>query len=425
MKLAIRLILINVSLALVVVVFSGYLIFSEGERRWREDLDLRLKNAAVSIAAAIDQDALLKVQTPFDTANSNYEIAVKPLHEMLLSSSLNWAGVYYLDNNRFYYWIDDSYSGMGYPFFYATPEHYATYKDQQPRRIRYSDEFGTYEGYVAPLLKKNGGSTETLGLVEVVISQDAAQLLQVSTLAPIIGIILAAIAVFAVLAILGIHFSVSTRLQKLKNWALNLSYGNFEQDNITFQNRDELNELADAIREMVNYMRYIAQIADQITQGDLTGRVKPRSEQDVLGQSFARMSEQLSNLASAASQIAEGNLRVKIQPQSEVDVLGKAFLKMNENLKEMVSEISQSAASLSTASYIFMEATFKSGDSAARITAAVEQLTRNNPESSQAAKTVQQATSEMNDLIREIITSASELAEMAKALESSTVKFKL
>lgn len=424
MKLAIRLILINVSLALVVVAFSGYLIFSEGERRWREDLDLRLKNAAVSIAAAIDQDALLKVQTPFDTANSDYEIAVKPLSEMLRSSSLNWAGVYYLDNNRFYYWIDDGYSGVGYPFFYATPEHYATYKDQQPRQIFYSDEFGTYEGYVAPILKKVGNSSETVGLVEVVISQDAAQLLQVSTLAPIIGIILAAIAAFAILAILGIHFSVSSRLQRLKNWALNLSYGNFEQD-ITFRTRDELNELADAIREMVNYMRYIAQVADQITQGDLTGRVKPRSEQDVLGQSFARMSEQLSSLASAASQIAEGNLRVKIKPQSEMDVLGKAFLKMNENLREMVAEISQSAASLSAASFIFMEATFKSGDSAARITTAVEQLTQDNPEASQAAKTVQQATTEMNDLIKEIITSASELAEMAKELEASTVKFKL
>jgi methyl-accepting chemotaxis protein len=424
MKLAIRLILINVSLALVVVAFSGYLIFSEGERRWREDLDLRLKNAAISIAAAIDQDALVKVQTPFDTANSDYEIAVKPLREMLLSSSLNWAGVYYLDSNRFYYWIDDGYSGMGYPFFYATPEHYATYKDQQPRRVAYSDEFGAYQGYIAPLLKKGTNPPQILGLVEVVVSQDAAQLLQVSTLAPIIGIILAAIAAFAILAILGIHFSVSARLQKLKNWALSLSYGNFEQD-LTFSTRDELNELADAIREMLNYMRYIAQVADQITQGDLTGRVKPRSDQDVLGQSFARMSEQLSNLASAASQIAEGNLRVKIKPQSEMDVLGKAFLKMNENLREMVAEISQSAASLSTASYIFMEATFKSGDSAARITAAVEQLTQNNPEASQAAQTVQHATAEMNDLIKEIITSASELAEMAKELEASTVKFKL
>ena len=413
MKLATKLILLIVGLAVIVVGLTGYIIYSQGEQRWKEDLDNRLTNAAQAIAEAVDQEALQQIKKPQDVSSEAYQTAKKPLHDMLVSSSLDWAGIYYLENNNFYYWLDDSDSGVGYPFFYATAEHFAAYTDQQPHPVKYEDEFGSYYGFVAPILKKDSDPPQTLGLVEVVIARDSADLLQASTLARLVGIILAAILIFALVAIFSIHFTVSKPLEKLRRGALELASGNLDAD-VTIKSRDELYTLSMAFRELVNYMQSLAEAADQIRQGDLSRQIQPRSEKDILGQAFVRMADYLSRMATAASQIAEGNLMTKFHFQSEKDILGKAFFEMTENLKTMVEGIIHSTNSLLHKSSDFLDTTQKVGNSLEQISTSIQQVAQNTSQQAVAIEGIARGADEQ----KHSTTNASQTSEqMSHAIQ--------
>ena len=56
---------------------------------------------------------------------------------------------------------------------------------------------------------------------------------------------------------------------------------------------EEMGALAEAFRELIEYIQSIASAADTVSKGDLTVRLAPKSEQDVLSRSFARMVDKL------------------------------------------------------------------------------------------------------------------------------------
>jgi methyl-accepting chemotaxis protein len=71
-----------------------------------------------------------------------------------------------------------------------------------------------------------------------------------------------------------------------------ISRGDLEID-LPVRSHDELGRMAVAFGEMVAYLRGLAGVADRMARGDLSERVRPKSEQDVLGHAFDRMSGEL------------------------------------------------------------------------------------------------------------------------------------
>jgi methyl-accepting chemotaxis protein len=71
-----------------------------------------------------------------------------------------------------------------------------------------------------------------------------------------------------------------------------ISRGDLEID-LRVRSHDELGRMAGAFRRMVDYLRDLAGVADGMARGDLSRRVEPKSEQDVLGHAFDRMSGEL------------------------------------------------------------------------------------------------------------------------------------
>ncbi|MDW5595818.1 methyl-accepting chemotaxis protein [Conexibacter stalactiti] len=71
-----------------------------------------------------------------------------------------------------------------------------------------------------------------------------------------------------------------------------ISRGDLDID-VPVRSRDELGQMADAFGEMVAYLRRLAGVADQMAGGDLSERVRPASDQDVLGHAFDHMSSEL------------------------------------------------------------------------------------------------------------------------------------
>lgn len=83
------------------------------------------------------------------------------------------------------------------------------------------------------------------------------------------------------------------------------------------------------------------EFAEDITAGDLSKRLKMKSEDEIglLAGALDRMADGLEEKARLAEQIAAGNLDVDVSLASERDRLGKALIVMTDSLNEVVSQV--------------------------------------------------------------------------------------
>lgn len=115
-------------------------------------------------------------------------------------------------------------------------------------------------------------------------------------------------------------------IQEMVAGATSLSVGNIDYA-ITYQNRDEIGQLASAFRLMIDYQRQMADAARQIAQGDLSIDIEPKSADDRLGHSFRRMIENLRNLIGDVQRNAE---KVEKSSNSLLDVTQQAALAIGQ-----------------------------------------------------------------------------------------------
>jgi len=115
---------------------------------------------------------------------------------------------------------------------------------------------------------------------------EASSLRTLLLLGGLVALLLAGVAVWLVAA------RLSRPIRETAEAAVRISRGDLEID-VPVRSRDELGRMAVAFGEMVAYLRGLAGIADRMADGDLSERVRPASEQDVLGHAFDRMSGEL------------------------------------------------------------------------------------------------------------------------------------
>ncbi len=74
-----------------------------------------------------------------------------------------------------------------------------------------------------------------------------------------------------------------------------IAVGNLNQT-IESRGKDEIGQMTRSVQKMLNYLRGLAQMANSITQGDLSVKAQQKSEQDALGNAFNQMNRTLRNL---------------------------------------------------------------------------------------------------------------------------------
>jgi len=94
---------------------------------------------------------------------------------------------------------------------------------------------------------------------------------------------------------------IITPLAEMSTVASHLAQGNINQQ-VLYQSRDEIGVLATAFRDLIAYIRNLADSATRISQGDLQVQVAPYSEQDVLSRSFVEMIKDLRDMNSRMQQ---------------------------------------------------------------------------------------------------------------------------
>jgi len=125
-------------------------------------------------------------------------------------------------------------------------------------------------------------------------------------------------ALIAILGGIGIGIAISrgiTRpLTEITRAANGIASGDLDQK-ITDNAKDEIGQIADAFRAMLDYLQKMSQAAEQISDGNLTIQVESTSDRDALGQAFTRMVTRLReniqqvslnsiNLSTASEQLA-------------------------------------------------------------------------------------------------------------------------
>lgn len=177
---------------------------------------------------------------------------------------------------------------------------------------------------------------------------------------------------------------------------------------------DEIGTLANCFRKLTNYNKEMAMVATDISLGDLSGDIKPRSERDVLGRAFLDMTIYLNQIAAAAKVIGSGDLRHAIQPKSEDDVLGHAFQQM-QALRHSISGIMNAAMQLNDSSKELDQVSTQMASTTEQTSQQANSVAANSRQISDNADTVASATEQMSANIAEVSENAEEAMQMVRS----------
>jgi methyl-accepting chemotaxis protein len=127
-------------------------------------------------------------------------------------------------------------------------------------------------------------------------------------------------------------------------------------------------------------------LADEIAKGDFSKRLNSARKDEIgqLSMSLDRMAESLKKQADVAEEISKGNLTVDVQLASEKDQLGKALKQMAEVLNDIIRQVMVSAdnvssgsQALSAASQEMSQGATEQAASAEEASSSIEEMTAN------------------------------------------------
>jgi len=158
-------------------------------------------------------------------------------------------------------------------------------------------------------------------------------------------------------------------------------------------------------RTIAQPLNEITKIATRISEGDLNielSVVERKDEVGILLLTFSKMVDVLKRMANSAQQIASGDLTGSIVPQSEKDLLGNAFLQMLTNLRRIMKDILESVNLLASSSSEILAATTQVASGAAETASAITETTTTVEEVRQAAQLSSQKAGRVSENAQQI-----------------------
>lgn len=150
------------------------------------------------------------------------------------------------------------------------------------------------------------------------------------------------LAIIVILIVTGYYALRMIRpLTSLARTANQLAQGDISSTPYPVKTQDEIGVLALSFRNMVTYVQNIANVTEQIAEGNLQVNVRPRSQQDVLNTSLQKLVTYIQEVAQIMQKISQKDLNVTVTPKSEQDVLNSSLQHMVHNLHAMMDEIEQ------------------------------------------------------------------------------------
>lgn len=260
------------------------------------------------------------------------------------------------------------------------------------------------------------------------------------------------IGVFNTLLAIGLGFFISltitVAIRLVVKGANSLAEGNLMREvneQVKYGNlnrKDEIGEITRAFKHMFEYLDEMAEVAQKIAGGDLTAKIKPRSEKDELGNAFAKM---IDNLNRAIGQVSENAVQVRLASGQLVGAAQQAEQATGQiatTIQQVARGIGQQSDSISKTAVSFeqmeraiigvskgaqeqSQAVTHASDITSQITSAIQQVAANAQTSAQSAsqaadtaregvKTVTETINEMQSIKQKVTISSEKVQEMGE-----------
>ena len=112
--------------------------------------------------------------------------------------------------------------------------------------------------------------------------------------------------VITLLLAMAIIKSILRPIEQLSSAAKEIALGHVNVDMVKYGN-DEFGDLVDDYKRVIENIKYQAEVAEEVSNGNLTMHVSPKSPDDLLGNSLKKLVEDnlnaLSNISDAGSQV--------------------------------------------------------------------------------------------------------------------------
>ena len=124
------------------------------------------------------------------------------------------------------------------------------------------------------------------------------------------------IAIFIALALIRM---IDKSISQLSNAAKQIAMGHVDIEMVKYNN-DEFGELVDEYTKVIENIKYQAHVAEEVSNGNLTIAVNPKSPDDLLGNSLKKLVDDnyhaLSNISDAGSQVTISSSQVASASQA-------------------------------------------------------------------------------------------------------------
>ena len=163
-------------------------------------------------------------------------------------------------------------------------------------------------------------------------------------------------------------------------------------------------------RYIIRPIRDLTRIAREIALGDLSQQItyQDRDEVGQLAEAMREMTAYQKTLAQYAEEIANNNLRINVVPKSERDGFGLAFMRMIKNLRSQVGQIETSAVKLDEASVVLSAAASHAGQATSRIAATIQQVAQGTAQQDESISKTTASAEQMSQAIEGVARGAQE-----------------
>ncbi|MCC7371433.1 MAG: methyl-accepting chemotaxis protein [Chloroflexi bacterium] len=201
--------------------------------------------------------------------------------------------------------------------------------------------------------------------------------------------------------------SITLSVREVTDAVRGLAAGDIEQE-VTYRARDELGEMADAVRTMIVHQREMARAAQSIASGDLTTEIHPASDRDVLGHAFVEM---IGGLNGSITNVNDAAVTLT----STSHHLGRVA----DEVTNVVEQVAQAISQIATNAQEQAVAAVSSNKSVARLRESVEQVSRGAAEQTRSVSEASVTTERMANGVEQVAANAKSLAAASQQTRAS------
>jgi len=165
-------------------------------------------------------------------------------------------------------------------------------------------------------------------------------------------------------------------------------------------------------RSIVSGVNIIGNALQKIALGDVTAEANITSKDEIgeMALSYGEMREYLVQSAEAANRIGNGDLTVEVKPRSENDALGNAFVRMVDSLRSLIGQVRTTADNLGGASNQLAGAAQQAGQSTQGMSATTQQLANGAQQQAESVDSTATAVGQLSKAIDQITRGSQEQA---------------